>query len=354
VLFDAGILTEQLLQDETVQLVWDSAIAGGWWRFASETQQNIFPEQVGHYWVWRDESRDWPALFRPEVAEFRAKLLEMPAHRPAPPKPAAVGHDDEDHVRPDFNPAAAIIDAEFWRQRHAEFLTDAIRFADLKATWKAYFGTWILWRDLTPEGVHVSDEVIRALNETSRKAIVGLLGSGGIGKQNPWQLWLEVMRKRRWRGFRVSANISVSNLVWEAGVKVGRSPDVVRAELGLSTFDELEADHWLEDLTLNNVFRESAEFCEDLACVLGVVTPSTPPVRRSTAASYPERASWFQNELALREWNVHDLQGQGGPDWKTSRKILDGLTVARTVLEKTAAALSKKKGRVLFKDIPQK
>jgi hypothetical protein len=70
------------------------------------------------------------------------------------------------------------------------------------------------------------------------------------------------------------------------------------------------------------------------------------------AAQYPKRAAWLENELALREWNVHDLQAQGGPDWKTSRKILDGLSVSRVVLEKTASALSKKKKQVLFQHIP--
>ena len=46
-------------------------------------------------------------------------------------------------------------------------------------------------------------------------------------------------------------------------------------------------------------------------------------------APHPKRAAWFQKELALREWNVHGLQAQGGPDWKTSRKVLDGLAVSR-------------------------
>lgn len=46
VLFDAGILTEDLLRKDIPQLVWDSAIAGGWWRLASETRQDIFPEQL--------------------------------------------------------------------------------------------------------------------------------------------------------------------------------------------------------------------------------------------------------------------------------------------------------------------
>jgi hypothetical protein len=68
---------------------------------------------------------------------------------------------------------------------------------------------------------------------------------------------------------------------------------------------------------------------------------------------YPKRADWFQHELALRDWNIHALQAQGGPDWKTSRKILDGLSVSRVVLEKTAAALRKKKRPVFYRDIPQ-
>jgi hypothetical protein len=68
---------------------------------------------------------------------------------------------------------------------------------------------------------------------------------------------------------------------------------------------------------------------------------------------YPMRAAWFESQLALRGWNVHDLQAQGGPDWKTARKILDGSQVSRSVLEKTAAALSKRNTQLLFRDIPQ-
>jgi|HubBroStandDraft_4_1064222.scaffolds.fasta_scaffold18025_1 hypothetical protein len=84
VLFDAGILTEPLLRNEIEQFVWDSAISGGWWRLASETRRDIFPEQVGHYWVWRDESGDWQMPFRSEIAVWRAKLLETIPSSAAP------------------------------------------------------------------------------------------------------------------------------------------------------------------------------------------------------------------------------------------------------------------------------
>lgn len=62
--------------------MWDSAIAGAWWRLASESRQDIFPEQLGHYWVWRDDSRDWKGLFRAEVGEWRAALLDAPSRSP--------------------------------------------------------------------------------------------------------------------------------------------------------------------------------------------------------------------------------------------------------------------------------
>jgi hypothetical protein len=79
VFFDARMLTEDLLLLEIPRFVWDTAIAAGWWRFASETPRNIFPERLGQYWVWRDKScRDWDALFRAEAAEWEAKLLEDP------------------------------------------------------------------------------------------------------------------------------------------------------------------------------------------------------------------------------------------------------------------------------------
>jgi hypothetical protein len=71
--------------------VWDSAIAGGWWRFASETPMCIFPEPISHYWVWRDDSKDWPGLFRSEHAEWLARLLEV---SPEAPTSAASGRTD--------------------------------------------------------------------------------------------------------------------------------------------------------------------------------------------------------------------------------------------------------------------
>ena len=82
ILLEGGILTGQLLVSEIPLLAWDAAIAAGWYRLASETRKDIFPEQLGHYWVWRDESRDWQGLFRSETAEWHARLLEVP--EPAP------------------------------------------------------------------------------------------------------------------------------------------------------------------------------------------------------------------------------------------------------------------------------
>ena len=90
-LFDAGILTKELLEDEIPLLVWDSAVAGGWWYLAAEMRTEILPHRIGHYWGWLEEDRDWQGLFRAETAEWHAKLLEALAAEAARPKPVALG-----------------------------------------------------------------------------------------------------------------------------------------------------------------------------------------------------------------------------------------------------------------------
>jgi hypothetical protein len=81
VLLDAGILTQDFMRKEMTELVWNSAIAGGWWRRASKTRQDIFPEPLGHYWVWREDSREAKELFRAETREWEARLLEAPGQK---------------------------------------------------------------------------------------------------------------------------------------------------------------------------------------------------------------------------------------------------------------------------------
>jgi hypothetical protein len=102
VVFKAGILTEQLLRGEIQQLVWDSAIAGGWYRRSSETYQRIFPEQLGHYYVWRDERINWKDLFHSEIGECLADLLASdPLTSPAPgERRVAGGSSDKISRRP--------------------------------------------------------------------------------------------------------------------------------------------------------------------------------------------------------------------------------------------------------------
>jgi hypothetical protein len=90
VLLDAGLLSREHLLKEIPQLVWDSAIAGGWWRLASETPRDMFPDKLGHYWIWRDDSRDWDMLFAAEAAKWRANLLEASGPVSDPTEPPEV------------------------------------------------------------------------------------------------------------------------------------------------------------------------------------------------------------------------------------------------------------------------
>ena len=171
----------------------------------------------------------------------------------------------------------------FWRERHKEFLAEAIRFAELKAKWTAYFGGWRLWWG--SKGARVPQECLQALTRVTQEAINGIPDSHANGETEPWVRWLEFMRRGTWRGLRVTGHCAVSELVWEAGVKIGRPPVVVRRELRLSTGDEPEADHWLEDLTLENVFRASAEFCDELSRTLELLAPEAVELKTAEPAS---------------------------------------------------------------------
>jgi hypothetical protein len=117
VLSEAGILTEELLRDELPQFIWDSAIAGGWYRYASEQPETIFPEKIGHYWAWRDENKDWKNVFYSEIGEWRAWLVENP--KASAPDPTTPGQRTSGEVAPErsqvplrqpSDPAAALGD----------------------------------------------------------------------------------------------------------------------------------------------------------------------------------------------------------------------------------------------------
>jgi hypothetical protein len=265
--------------------------------------------------------------------------------------------------------------SEFWKERHAEFLTNAIRFADLRAEWSANYGTLTLWWGSTPNGDQIPAEVLAAFNAAAQKSLTGLVSSVGKGEREPWWLWLDVMRTRKWRGFQVTRNWPVSKLVWEAGVKIGRPLVVVRRELKLSTFEEEEADYWLEDLALENVFKESADFCEDLARAIELaaaargsesISPKADkagatelsadgPVDTERSPQFPKRAVWLKCRLKERDWNKHDLAREGRLDHKTVQRMLDGSNVQDGTLEKVAEGLSMftKAKRVTELDIPR-
>lgn len=68
--------------------------------------------------------------------------------------------------------------------------------------------------------------------------------------------------------------------------------------------------------------------------------------------TFPNRAMWLKTRLQERAWSKHDLALHGGPDHKTTQKIIDGIGVREEVLQKVAQALSTRKGNVDLLDIP--
>jgi hypothetical protein len=158
VLFGAGILTEQTLREEIPLLVWDSAIAAGWWRLASEAPQDIFHEQLGHYWVWREEGKDWRGLFRSETGKWRAQLLEHPpASRESSP---ANGEPDADTIMDTFRSMAAVKAAD--RENRDFWLTVEV-FPSASSFIPEKLG-WAVERIVDKHEVNIRKSVIEALS----------------------------------------------------------------------------------------------------------------------------------------------------------------------------------------------
>jgi hypothetical protein len=80
-----------------------------------------------------------------------------------------------------------------------------------------------------------------------------------------------------------------------------------------------------------------------------------PAARRGKRGAAPvprftRRAVWLKAKLAEREWSKHDLRRYGGPEHRTTQKILEGLDVQMDVLRKAITGLQSKpihKGRHL-------
>jgi len=216
VLFDAGILTEDLLRKQIPELVWDSAIAGEWWRLASESPQDIFPEQIGHYWVWRDEGGDWRALFRAETADWRGELLEGPA-----------------------------MEQSSWLDLRTEFENHASRYADRAERdaaegWaKTSAGPWTL--------LGGSPRSERIFKEIAAKAAAKMRRSKGEESEG-WQAWLDFMWREGWR--RPDSRNSSSEM---------RRPHRITAQ-------QVRQMGMVVDIQrIESVFQTSADCCQECA-----------------------------------------------------------------------------------------
>lgn len=254
VLFEAGILTEQLLKNEIPLFVWDSAIAGGWWRLASDSRQDIFPEQLGHYWVWRDDSRDWKGLFRAEAGEWQALLLETPGRSPEVsdrpdlqhPGKLTSSHNPKVHSSSEVTMGTEA-SLPTWKDLQTDFLQYAVEHADLRAVWRWMYedpdesaeppapkGQWAL-EGGSPGSQHLFRVIAgRAATRLSNPS-----------DAEPWRLWLDRMRTEGYARDLPPRRVSMQHIRNLAALgQIGRP-----------------LPPGFKNQQIEQVFRASADFC---------------------------------------------------------------------------------------------
>jgi hypothetical protein len=80
VLFEANLLTVELLENQLRLFVLESAAAGDWVLFSGvaqdEQRTEIFPGYLGHATRWKAFNERWFMVFAAEIAEWHSRLLD--------------------------------------------------------------------------------------------------------------------------------------------------------------------------------------------------------------------------------------------------------------------------------------
>jgi len=174
----------------------------------------------------------------------------------------------------------------------AKFLQGSLEHPDLLAHWESRQDLWMLLNAPTGEVMTPADPGPEHLFKETARIAVGLLGKSG-DKIPAYHVWLDLMRKEK-RGFRRI----LKPRTWSQFKAIAESEEPRDlSDVALS-----------EDGQIAQVFKESADFCEDLAANLaaGCVTPDHSQ-NQSTQSS---------SETYDPVWNVRG----GGDDPETPRE----------------------------------
>ncbi len=123
------------------------------------------------------------------------------------------------------------------------------------------------------------------------------------------------------------------------------------AELGRRNTERHAAPENVQAQPLSTKPLESQ--AEPAGRTLPAPTLPNDPASARTAPLFPKRAAWLKSEMAKRgNMTCYGLKKVGGPDQKTTKRILEGRPVRDDKLDLVARALSFQGARVLRADIP--
>jgi hypothetical protein len=99
-LFEAGLLTTDVLDSILRLLLFEAAVTGDWlgqyaFQATTEARREIFPGYLGHGSVWEGLRFRFPMLFAAETMEWKGRLLEAQAGHTASARCAALEHADD-------------------------------------------------------------------------------------------------------------------------------------------------------------------------------------------------------------------------------------------------------------------
>jgi hypothetical protein len=144
------------------------------------------------------------------------------------------------------------MDTSSWQEIGNDFRQGAEAFPDVRAYWEAKEDLWTLQNARNDEVPVTADSKAQSLFAETARAAVRRRGIP-LDEKPPWHIWLDLLRKSK-RGF--------------GRIKVARTFSVFQMAAEGKGIPDPSGIRLLDDGAIWDVFRVSADFCEDLAFVV--------------------------------------------------------------------------------------
>jgi hypothetical protein len=221
---------------------------------------------------------------------------------------------------------------------------EAVHYAELAYQGRLFVGTAVLDGG-PPRARHARDDYRHAFRVLVHQAIK-LAGFVLREEEEAFQVWSERLRREQHSlklGTIEDAGEATALLCEHFSAIAGAD---VRREFSFALGDAESA----QDANLNVTTRAVSTGAVDASAPERAIVPDKSEPRDEAIPATSEVAVWLAAALTVRGWDERDLQRNGGPNWKTTRKMLNRERVKGVIFDRVKKGLNAAKDKPTVTD----